>query len=122
MSNRLLDLTGQKFSRLTVLSRVGTTLKGRMATWLCLCECGNRTVVISNNLRRGHTTSCSCYRDQEVRVKHNHAIRGRETGEYSTWRGMIQRCHNPEAKGYENYGGRGIKVCNEWRTSAACRK
>ncbi len=114
MSNRLVDLSGQKFGRLTVIQRAGSTLKGRMATWLCRCECGNEVIAISNNLRRMHTSSCGCFQD-ESRVKHNHTTHFTSSLEYSTWRGMIQRCHKPSATGYANYGGRGIKVCEEWR-------
>ena len=114
--SKLNDLTGRKFGRLTVIVRAGSTVKGRMATWLCKCDCGNVIIAIGNNLLRGHTTSCSCYREQEIRVRHGDTVGGNESSEYSTWRGMIQRCHNPLAFGYENYGGRGIKVCEEWRT------
>jgi hypothetical protein len=38
------------------------------------------------------------------------------TPEYAAWSHMIQRCQNPRTPFYENYGGRGIKVCREWTT------
>ena len=53
----MVDLTGKRYAHLTVLERFGTT-NYREATWLCRCDCGKETVVISSNLRRGNTRSC----------------------------------------------------------------
>lgn len=41
----------------------------------------------------------------------------RWTTEYYIWRGLINRCYNPKTKHYARYGGRGIKVCDQWRHS-----
>lgn len=57
---RFIDLTGQKFGKLTVIARAEN--KGRCATWRCKCECGNECVVLSYHLRDGHTKSCGCLR------------------------------------------------------------
>ena len=70
MSRKCIDLTGQKFGRLTVIERAGSDSKGR-AVWLCKCECGNVRVVQSGNLKSGHTTSCGCFNRDKVK---NNAI------------------------------------------------
>jgi len=64
--SKFIDLTGQKFGRLTVVSRAGRN-KHRKATWNCICECGNAlSVVTSGDLKNGHTQSCGCFRVQRV--------------------------------------------------------
>lgn len=60
--SRLIDLTGQRFGRLTVVKRVGT--KNGSPTWLCSCDCGNEKIVIGRNLKSRNTTSCGCYSSQ----------------------------------------------------------
>lgn len=62
-----IDITGQKFGRLTVLSRSTNNKEGR-AMWRCLCDCGNETIVLGKNLRNGHTKSCGCL-DKEITSK-----------------------------------------------------
>jgi hypothetical protein len=52
-------------------------------------------------------------------TKHGHARRGKHSPEYQTWKGMIERCENPNHIGFKYYGGRGIKVCARWRKSFA---
>ncbi len=53
-------------------------------------------------------------------LRHGHSTapggRQRRTGTYNSWRAMFDRCHNPRCKSYENYGARGISVCERWRT------
>ncbi len=56
---RTLDLAGQRFGRLTVLTPAGTNRR-HGATWTCRCDCGNETVVDARNLRAGNTKSCGC--------------------------------------------------------------
>lgn len=56
-------------------------------------------------------------RRQAPRWSHNQAWRGKWTSEFRAWHGMISRCLYPSIKGYENYGGRGITVCDRWRNS-----
>jgi hypothetical protein len=46
--------------------------------------------------------------------RHGHSARGKQTGEYRSWRGMIERCERPEHIGFKYYGARGIKVCERW--------
>lgn len=102
------NLTGLRFGRLTVIRP--TTARGSDGSvlWECECDCGKTTVTSSNKLGRD-TNSCGCY----VR-KHGHAVEGRRSREYSTWRAMFTRCTNPSATGYEHYGGRGIRITSRW--------
>jgi hypothetical protein len=105
--------SGQRFGRLTVLKRVPPK-KGHRSGWLCVCDCGNETTVITNHLTRGNTKSCGCL---HIELNHTyHFIHGESnTSEYSSWKAMIARCTNPNHKRYEDYGGRGIKICKRWR-------
>ena len=118
MSHNLIDLTNQKFSRLIVVSRHGTD-KSRQATWNCVCDCGNKTIVKGSDLRRGKTKSCGCFKkDNPGASKHRHRLNDTERSkEYIAWVNMIQRCTNPRHTYFQNYGGRGIKVCSKWRKS-----
>lgn len=106
----LINMTGQKFAKLTVLAM--------LPNWrcLCLCECGTEFDTQSYNLRKGLTKSCGCLRlTGDARRTHGESAKGKWTAEYRTWVNINTRCHNPKATRYENWGGRGIKVCDEWR-------
>lgn len=105
---KVVDLIGKVFGRLTVISRAGSS--ARNSTWNCLCQCGNTTIVPSNNFRNSNTSSCGCYRAEQQTV---HGMTGSPL--YSTWEGIVQRTTNPNSEGYSAYGGRGIKMCAEWR-------
>lgn len=109
---KLIDLSGQRFGRLTVIRRAGSS-HGH-ATWLCKCDCGNEHITSANYLKQGHTTSCGC-RNQEVRRK-RYLVHGESKGNrlYRIWQAMKRRCYNPKAAFYKDYGGRGIKVCDQW--------
>lgn len=108
------DLTGRVFGRLTVIGLVHIDYKRRFR-WLCKCECGRFTNSLGPNLRRGTSSSCGCYAT-EVRSKHGDADNGNVAPEYNTLHGMIDRCSNPNSEHFHEYGGRGIKVCDEWNS------
>lgn len=116
-----IDLTGQRFGRLTVIGYHDTE-KG-MARWRCLCDCGNETIVYGGNLRRGYTQSCGCFRHEcETERAERSRTHGREPRRlYRIWSGMLTRCRNPRSSSYPRYGGRGIKVCPEWLDFSAFR-
>ena len=116
----VIDLTGQKFGRLTVISRAADHIQpsGRKnIAWLCCCECGNYVVVIGNSLRQGRTKSCGCLAKECNQTKRGTFHGESRTKLYQVWSQMIQRCTNPNQKKYPIYGGRGITVCEEWRRS-----
>lgn len=105
-----IDLTGQRFGRLTVQHR--SPAKGQ-ARWLCQCDCGTEKVVPSDRLRLGETRSCGCLH-REV-TKQNLTTHGlSKTPTYQIWAGMKKRCYKKTYKDYKDYGGRGISVCAEW--------
>ncbi len=88
----------------------------------CTCECGKRVIVRNRGLRSGEARSCGCLRQElckASKTKHGNSgtAQRRASGTYISWCGMIRRCTNPKEKGYHNYGGRGITVCERWRTS-----
>lgn len=116
-----IDLTGMRFGRLVVVSRAES--KGNMSRWNCVCDCGKSTVVYGNNLRRGYTQSCGCYRHEcELEQAAKRRIHGEANGVnqtrlYRIWSGINTRCCNDKSQAYESYGGRGIRVCDEWRNN-----
>lgn len=99
------NIVGMKFGSLTVLERSGSW-RGR-AEWLCSCGCGNTCEVAATHLTQGRRTTCGC---RSYLVKHDLS----RTPEYRTWAWMKQRCYNVKASGYPYYGGRGIRICDEW--------
>lgn len=112
----MIDLTGKTFCRLTVIESRGVDKRGEM-TWLCRCECGNEKVVKSSKLRSGNTKSCGCLQ-RETRKQGNHKTHGKTNDKiYVIWCNMRSRCYNQKNIMFKNYGGRGIKVCDEWKNS-----
>ena len=113
MATKLIDLTGKKFTRLTVLSRAEDG-KGRQSRWLCLCDCGKERIAQSNHLRSGSTKSCGCTsrQGQKRGREYNHGLVG--TREYVSWKNLRYRCKNKTHINYHRYGGRGISVCERW--------
>lgn len=113
-----IDLTGQKFGRLTVIERAKDHIQtnGRHTVcWLCKCECGNTCEIRSADLKRGATVSCGCYNRDRAKRGDNRRKHGlHETRLYRIWGAMKSRCNNPKQKEYQHYGGRGIAVCDEW--------
>ena len=109
-----IDLTGQRYGRLTVLSKSSTAKDGG-TIWLCKCDCGNEITVKSGNLRSGHTLSCGCFmKDRTSETQSTHRQSHKRL--YNVWTSMKARCYNPNSKFYKHYGGRGIIICEEWRT------
>lgn len=118
-----LDLTGQRFGRLTVTGVASKNVWGSYR-WECQCDCGATTVVPSGDLRQGHTTSCGCHRrmvlsrGREVLVSknltHGHSVNETRTPEYRAWLSMRERCLNQKHPAFRSYGGRGITICAHW--------
>lgn len=109
---KLVDLTGQRFGRLTVLERAENS-PSQKVQWLCRCDCGNACVVRGNDITAGRTLSCGClHRERATALARRHD--GRYTRLYKCWMSMRWRCENPNSTRYPRYGGRGITVCPEW--------
>lgn len=111
---RLKDLTGMTFGRWKVIERAGTNKHGKVV-WLCECSCENHTLkkVTANSLLSGHSKSCGCLGRESSKIRHTiHG--GKGTKIYNIWQAIKTRVTNPNAHNYKNYGGRGIKICEEW--------
>ena len=111
--NRI-ELLGQKFGRLTVVSFAGS--RGGRGYWKCTCECGGEATVRAHYLRSSHTRSCGCLQREKniLRLLTHGESRGRWTKEYRAFNGMKARCLNPKCKKYALYGGRGITISEGW--------
>ena len=131
--SRLIDLTGQKFERLTVIERAGSQCGH--ALWLCRCSCGNTTKVLSRDLIRKSTRSCGCLKSDRLASDKNHQRKagnargaqlikhgGSGTRLYNIWKSMHQRCSNFNDKYFQDYGGRGIGVCELWNDYSQFKK
>lgn len=116
------DLTGKKFGRWTVIklhhkkqlfNKEGIR-KRYLYYWLCKCDCGTERAVLGNSLTTGQTKSCGCLKRERVKeVRTKHGLSGTKLkGIYNS---MKERCYNKNDKNYLDYGGRGIKVCQEWQ-------
>ena len=106
MGRRPADLSGRKFGMLTAKYATEKRDKRGSVYWHCVCDCGNE-VVISGKKLTGGVESCGCKKGQ---------IGAKSKGGrlYRIFSGMKSRCYDPNATGYKNYGGRGIKICDEW--------
>lgn len=103
------DLTGQKIGRWQILSLAGKKPGYNEYLWNCRCECGTAKQVNGSTIKTGRSKSCGCYSADLVR---KHGMDGTPT--YNAWAHMLTRCNNVRHKQYPEYGGRGIKVCDEW--------
>ena len=110
--NRATDLIGQRFGKLTVIEKAERPkhIKNKRAYWHVVCDCGNEKIVGANNLKIGDAKSCGENSCKEKAVKHGEC----QTRLYHIWDGMKQRCYNSNNCNYKRYGGKGIKICNEW--------
>jgi hypothetical protein len=108
-----LNLAGQRFGRLIVLE-VHDQDARRAYRWKCRCDCGHETVVRGSQLKSGVTRSCGCgIREAASRPRKHGQTR---TPLYKRWRAMIERTRNPNNDEFHNYGGRGIDVCERWKS------
>jgi len=118
MMGKFIDLTGQKFGRLTVIKYHGKNKHGQ-SIWICKCGCGcgEERIIPTYALRGGIWKSCGCLRKEKAA---EHCRKDLSTHNmcysrlYSIWHGMKQRCLNTNDKNYPNYGGRRITVCDGW--------
>ena len=110
---KMIDLTGQRFGKLTVLSIDST--KNKYIYWVCKCSCGNIKSIIGASLKKGHSTSCGCYAIERSKLLNStHGMA--KTRVYKSWQKMHERCENINSDAYYQYGGRGISVCTRWKS------
>lgn len=109
LDSRAIDITGQRFGRLTVLGPIASKRNG--TRWLCVCDCGRKTEVRGSCLRAGTVKSCRCSWGRTP----THGMTN--TLAFQVWHGMKDRCSNPKNESYPHYGGRGISICAEWVNS-----
>lgn len=113
------NYVAKRFGRLLVINHAREDCASG-AAWVCICSCGRIKTFSQCNLKSGNSLSCGCIRKEQLAARstrHGYARPGKKLLEYHIWCSMIQRCHNPNDKGYKNYGGRGIYVCDRWRHS-----
>ena len=107
-----IDISGKRFGRLTAVRPAGSTHAGVL--WECVCDCGNRVVERGADLRNGSVKSCECARSDYLRANPiNRTHGGRKERLYRVWHGMPDRCELKSSKSYPDFGGRGIRVCDD---------
>ena len=108
---RFIDMTGQEYGELKIISRAENL--GGMTAWLCECSCGKRKIIRGSDIRYGRARSCGHLISESTKERlTTHG--GKHTRLYNIWCGMKRRCNNANDERYPVYGGRGINVCDEW--------
>lgn len=117
--SKVLDIKiGDRFGNLVVIGASMPQHKER--TYVCRCDCGNEKIAKSSGLFYGQTTSCGCMKGAHVREGQLRSRNGKPFRNKSLVllrQNMITRCYRKNSKSYSNYGGRGIKICDEWLNS-----
>jgi len=124
---KIKNLIGQKFGRLFVIKNTGKR-KNSQAVWLCRCACGNECEIRSHSLLAGDTKSCGCLKMERIKqtkksgnnnpnFKHGDTVKRKLNRLFTVWCGMKQRCLDKNSGNYKYYGGRGIKIYNEWKNN-----
>lgn len=107
-----IKMIGKRFGRLTVIRENGKAKNGSLM-YLCECDCGNFITVRGISLRNGDCKSCGCLR-KEISSKGNSTHGHSNERLFNVWRCMIRRCYDVNHSSYHRYGGRGIKICDNW--------
>lgn len=105
------DLTNKKFGRLLALEK---TKLNNQTFWACKCDCGKQINVLTANLTCNRVKSCGCLKIDKF-IERSTIHNQRHTLLYEIWKGIKQRCLNPNNRSYKNYGGRGITICDDWK-------
>lgn len=109
-----IDITGNRYGRLVVIKECGK--RKTNTEWLCKCDCGNFHKATTNSLNMGSVKSCGCLHS-EMAVKNGKKATKHGNSHsrlYRIWGNMKTRCCNPNSNCFHSYGGRGIKICDEW--------
>lgn len=112
---QLRNLTGQRFGRLVVVERKAHSTR-RSAHWATRCDCGTETIVRGSHLTMGKIVSCGCHRrERTIAVSTVHGMS--KSSEFNIWMKIKGRCCNKSNRAYQDYGGRGVRVCDAWLDS-----
>jgi len=114
----MIRMENKKFNKLFVLSFAGINNR-RMALWNCLCECGTKVIISGTNLRKNRAKSCGCLKKERTALLNKSGDNNRKHGlykssTYKSWSSMIGRCTNKNNSSFNDYGARGIRVCQQW--------
>jgi hypothetical protein len=115
-----LQITGTKYGRLTAVRFTGLRTRAHHPLWLFRCDCGREKIINLHNVLNQATRSCGCLRREMTGAKwRTHGARSADASPglqraYVSWAEMHTRCKNPNRAGWQNWGGRGIKVCRRW--------
>lgn len=110
--HKTIDLHGKYIGQWFVIYFCGS--KGGRSKWRCICKCGTEKTVLAASLLNKTSKSCGCLTIKLAKISNTkHGLR--QSKIYPIWGAMIQRCCNPKNPNYKHYGGRGIKVCNQWK-------
>lgn len=112
------NITGKKYGFLTAIKFIRRDKTHYY--WLFKCDCGKEKIMDKTHVKTGHSKSCGCKVAELCRkfhTKHGHTSNRKFSKEFSTWAGMLDRCFNKNNNHFKNYGGRGITVCNRWKSS-----
>lgn len=108
------DMTGMRFGKLKVIEYAGEYKDGS-SLWKCKCDCGNYRITLNGQLQAGIATMCNnCAKEKQRRAVYKHGLTNSRL--YKTLRRMKTRCYNKNHQHYALYGGRGIKICDDWNT------
>lgn len=109
---------GNKYNRWTILQF--SHIKNRRYYYKCKCDCGNTNIIDISSVVNGRSKSCGCYKREvdaekgrKMLTKHNLS----NTKIWKKWVSIINRCYDKNQDNYYLYGGRGIKVCDEWKSN-----
>jgi hypothetical protein len=118
-------LPGQQFNRLTAIEPAGYRRfpsGGRTPLWRFRCECGKQIIAQAHSVKNGYSRSCGCLKQEAAAMTgRSHRKHGLcRTRLYRILYSMAGRCEDPKHPSYDNYGARGITVCEEWRRDPRC--
>lgn len=119
MARPVTDITGQKFNRWTAVRFI--EVRNHNAYWLFRCECGTEKIYKAAYIKTGVSKSCGCFHNEISSQSRKYKDVERDESNipvlYRRYYGIKQRCYNPNHDSYMRYGGRGIKMCDEWKDS-----
>lgn len=113
-----IDFTGFRNGKLTVIKKAEY---GR-SQWLCRCDCGNEKILPVFRIKEYKSCGCLEKENKKTLGAHNITHGKTKTRLYAKYCKMKERCFNPNYKYYHRYGGRGIKICEEWLNKDGFKK